>query len=176
MKTEIIISLISIGIALATFLALYFGFIGRILEKIGDLQLVVGKVANLDFAGLLTRVVGLCERVAKIEERMGSVNFMEMSKDLVTAKVKTDLFWGAVESMVRDIIKQPIHFRKDELIDKFPDLSEEEICELKNILEGEIKELRLHKDIKVLAYGLMMARINIVLHERQQICVDILGR
>ena len=56
-------------------------------------------------------------------------------------EMKMDLFWGAVQDTVKDMLKQPIHLRKDTLLDKFPDLKYEELCELKEMLIEEKKQL-----------------------------------
>lgn len=74
-----------------------------------------------------------------------------------------DLFWSHVQKGMGMLIKQPIHFRKDELIDKFnadnkgPTL--EELCELRDILYDEMKELEKCKNDRMIAYTLYVAGV-----------------
>lgn len=158
MGIEIWISIIIAGCAVLGLLLTYFGVIADLKEKIG-------KVSGFDFTDML-------QRITKVEEGIKGVNFVQMSLDLAAMKVKTDLFWGAVEHVVRDLIKQPIHFRKDDLVDRFPNLTEEEMCELRDIITAEMKDLIKDKKDKVLAYALMKARIDQVLWDRNRICED----
>jgi hypothetical protein len=92
------------------------------------------------------------------------------------AETQMELFWNAVGGAVSDLIKQPIHFRKDELMDKlFPvngRISEvsimptEELFELKTILQSEISDLKKNKDSKSLAHALALAYIDQTLLHR----------
>lgn len=95
---------------------------------------------------------------------------------LVAVETKTALFWKVVEDGVIDMIKQPIHFEKDGLLDRFKvnskSLSGEELIKLKVILESEKKELLMVKDPKVMYYVIMLARIDQVLYDRECSCVD----
>jgi hypothetical protein len=82
-------------------------------------------------------------------------------------EMKMDLFWGAVQETVKDMIKQPIHFRKDDLLDRFPNLEYKEMYELKTSLQIEKKEMSSNiksltpaKKTYLLALVLMLAGID----------------
>ena len=85
-----------------------------------------------------------------------------------------ELFWDAVGASVSKLIKQPIHFRKDELMDKLmpenlsqlPENSIDELLELKIILKDELITLQELKDPKSLAYALAIAFINQTLYDK----------
>ena len=81
-----------------------------------------------------------------------------------------ELFWNAVGGVMSSLIKQPIHFRKDELMDKLvgdklPGSSTDELLELRIILEDELVTLREIKDPKSLAYALALAYIDQILYD-----------
>jgi hypothetical protein len=73
-----------------------------------------------------------------------------------------------------NIIKQPIHYRKDELMDKLAPGHEkelqkatvEELMELKIILKEELITLQELKEPKGLAYALAIAYIDQVLYDK----------
>jgi hypothetical protein len=82
-----------------------------------------------------------------------------IERRLVSIETKTDLWWDIVSDQARKIIKQPIHFRKDDLLDRFPNLNDDELCELKNIIATEKHELEPSKDPKLISYAIWTARI-----------------
>lgn len=98
----------------------------------------------------------------------------EINNRLVRMETKMELFWNAVVASVSSLIKQPIHFRKDELMDKLipenlphlPENTVEELLELKHILKDELVTLRELKDPKSLAYGLAIAYIDQILYDK----------
>lgn len=82
-------------------------------------------------------------------------------------EMKMDLFWGAVQDTVKDMIKQPTHLKKDDLLDRFPKLSYDELCDLKSILiEEKIlllparSTLTPDKKIYLISLALMLAGID----------------
>ena len=101
-------------------------------------------------------------------------HFDKLSSQLVLAdtritrqEMKMDLFWGAVQETVKDMIKQPIHFRKDELLDRFPNLKLEEMFELRRTLQSEktellsnVKLLSSSKKTYLIALALMLAGVD----------------
>lgn len=79
---------------------------------------------------------------------------------LVALETKMSLFWDSVGGVVKDIFKQPIHFHKDDLIDRFPDtLNDKELLELETIVTDEIKELAQVKDTKAIVGGILLYEI-----------------
>jgi len=151
MGIEIILSLVGAGVAILGVAATYFGVIGKLTERLVAVETLL--------SNHLKETSGLMSKVITIETKLGDVNLPQLA-------TRMEIFWGAVEPVLRSIIKQPIHFRKDDLIDRFPNLTDDELFELKCILREEMSELTTNKDPKVLAYALMMARVDTVLHEK----------
>lgn len=93
---------------------------------------------------------------------------------LTRMETKMELFWNAIGQSMSSLIKQPIHFRKDELMDKLvpenlphlPENTVEELLELKGILKDELVTLREIKDPKSLAYSLAIAYIDQILFDK----------
>jgi hypothetical protein len=94
---------------------------------------------------------------------------------LSRVEVKMELFWNAVGDAVKNLIKQPTHLRKDELMDKLmdkreTDISIGELMELKTILHCELPELKAQKSEKSIAYALALAYIDQILYDRDCLC------
>ena len=94
---------------------------------------------------------------------------------LAKLEVKMELFWNAVGDVIKNMIKQPTHFRKDELMDKLLDkrdtnISNAELVELKSILHSELPELKIQKSGQSLAYALALAYIDQILYDRNCLC------
>jgi hypothetical protein len=94
---------------------------------------------------------------------------------LSRVEVKMELFWNAVGDVVKNLIKQPTHLRKDELMDKLldkreTDISNSELMELKTILHYELPELKIQKSSQSLAYALALAYIDQILYDRDCLC------
>jgi hypothetical protein len=123
-------------------------------------MLITGEsLAMAGFALALTTAVAKCLiAIGKVLQRV------------TVLETKTELFWGAVSKTVGDMIKQPIHHRKDALVDEFnfgiTSMTTPDILELKTILECELPEFEKNKDPKALAYALLLARIQQVLWTR----------
>lgn len=86
---------------------------------------------------------------------------------IVAAETKMELFWNAVGGVVSSLIKQPIHFEKDELMDKLMGgpINKDELCRLKHVLHTEVKELKETKQTQSLAYALALAYIEQKLYD-----------
>lgn len=82
-----------------------------------------------------------------------------IERRLVSIETKTDLWWDVMADQARKIIKQPIHFRKDDLLDRFPKLNDDELLELKDIIDTEKHDLEPSKDPKLISYAIWTARI-----------------
>jgi hypothetical protein len=122
----------------------------------------------------------LTDTAAKLREEMVDNNKEVMNSlaiqgnKITRIETQTELFWNAVGTSVSNLIKQPIHFRKDELMDKLipanmpslPESTVEELVELRFILEDELVTLQEVKDPKCLAYSLAIAYINQILYDK----------
>jgi len=125
---------------------------------------------------VLTRI---SNEVNNLYEQLGktSVQLVLADTRITKQEMKMDLFWGAVQETVKDMIKQPIHFRKDDLLDKFPNLKYEEMFELKTTLQIEktemllnVKSLSSAKKTYLLALALMLAGIDSRLIDMEDKC------
>jgi hypothetical protein len=93
---------------------------------------------------------------------------------LVRLETKADIFWSNISTSMSSMIKQPIHYRKDELMDKLTlgqenrtyILTVEELLELKIILKEEASSLQEMKEPKSLAYALALAYIDQLLYDK----------
>lgn len=98
----------------------------------------------------------------------------QLADRMKEVETKMELFWDATKETLRGLVKQPIHLRKDELVDKFTDeekdMPAEEILELKQILLTEQVELIKKKDPMALAYNLLLYRVNQELLRRNCLC------
>jgi len=110
------------------------------------------------------------------ENTIKSLNevLLQQSTRLTRMETKMELFWNAVGGAMSSLIKQPIHFRKDQLMDKLipenlphlPEATVEELIELKTILQDELVTLRETKENKSLAYALAIAYIDQILYDK----------
>lgn len=96
-----------------------------------------------------------------------SVQLVTIDNRMTKQEMKMDLFWGAVQDTVKDMLKQPVHLRKDELLDKFPNLDYNELCELRAMLTEEkgvlitmTKQLSPTKKVYLISLALMLAGID----------------
>ncbi len=160
MSSSLLVSLAAIFLTLLGLIFTYFGWIVSIKEALAGL---VSTVANSDFKDISKRLGQVEIALAKVETAIGGHNISDMA-------AKLDLFWVAMEPALKEVIKQPIHFRKDDLLDRFPNLEDKELCELREILQDEMVDLKAKKDPKVLAYALMTARLDSVLYDRRRGC------
>jgi chromosome segregation ATPase len=170
-----------------------FGVILGLQKQIGDLKastslqitdkisIVTQQISNLtsQVSSLTTQVAGLTGQISTLTTQVASLVLQVAGMDTRLSKqeMKIDLFWGAVQETVKNMIKQPIHFRKDELLDRFPNLVYDEMCELRETLTaektdliGRMKELSGDKKAYLLALALMLARIDSVLIDKGAKC------
>ena len=189
--TPEIISGVALGLAIISFLWQRFGVILDIKKEQAQLALSFQK----DIADCRNKCTGhlestkdsiydnLSKEIKNISSQLSSqitalsTQLTSVDTRVTKQEMKMDLFWGAVQETVKDMIKQPIHFRKDELLDKFPNLSYEDICELRETLHTEkvellsnIKKLEPDKKSYLLAVVLMLARVDGVLVDRGDKC------
>ena len=151
--SNVVLPGIAIIISIISLLYQYFGGILNIKKSVSDSEEKLGdKISNIE--------KGILKTISDIESR------------LTKSETKMELFWNAIGGAVNNLIKQPIHFRKDELMDKLQlqmvgnrnSISIEELQELDNILEDESVKLKQNKDPKVLAYVLAQAFIKQLLY------------
>ena len=152
-------SIVAIGATIIGFIWTYFGVILNFRkeydETIAKTKEDLRKEADDSNRKLLEMIASQSDRITKQETKM-------------------ELFWNAVGGVMSSLIKQPIHFRKDELMDrlvpdKLPRLAEnsvEELLELKAILNDELITLSKIKDPKSLAYALALAYIDQILLDK----------
>jgi len=88
---------------------------------------------------------------------------------LTKIETKTELWWNTVADQMKQLVQQPIHYRKDDLLDRFPNISNSELNELKEILIFEIKDLKERKDPIAAAYAIWRARVEVECLERSGI-------
>lgn len=101
------------------------------------------------FVSIISSIWGVLKYGIKLENR------------LTRLETKTELWWSTVAEQVKGVLQQPTHFRKDDLLDRFPCISNEELLELKNIIVTEITELKKTKDPKVASYAIWKARVEL---------------
>lgn len=132
------------------------------------------------FGGILSIRKELYESIEKVKTEYGNTNksltdvLMQQSSKITRLETKMDLFWNAIGGSVSSLIKQPIHFKKDALMDKLipanisrlPETTVEELYELKAILNDDLITLREIKDPKCIAYSLAIAYIDQILYDK----------
>lgn len=183
MNLATIIAICGVAIALGGFLATYFGFITKIYEVIGDLKKELGKVAGINFEGIFYRLSG-------IETRLGTINIGKMNESLIALETKIgnvnlteiatkmNIFWDSMEGILKEMLHHPdpAHQRKDMLLERFPDLTVEEMCELRDLIKAEKTDLLTNtpKGSRdwgyVLGLGLMQARVETALVDKKGNC------
>lgn len=107
-----------------------------------------------------------------LKEQGDRISILELN--LTNANAKMGMFWSAVGGVMSSLIKQPIHARKDELMDKLvpedlsdlPTCNDEELMELRGILNDELTTLRQIKEPRSLAYALAIGYIDQLLFDR----------
>ena len=123
-------------------------------------------IANILAGGL---VVGIIVYVARIKS--GFVQEISAICSRLTAlETKIDLFWGAVESKMVDMLKCLTTLPKDILLDKMihRDISLSEAQELRTVLKEEYEHKQIDNGTR-LAYVFTLARI-------EQMIVDLRGK
>lgn len=139
----------------------------------------------LGFVSLIVSLIGIIWQyfgwIIGIRKDMGTMaldwktEYGAQESRLSRVEVKMELFWNAVGDVVKNLIKQPTHLRKDVLMDKLLDkrdsnISNMELVELKTILNSELPELKKQKSSQSLAYALALAYIDQILYDRDCLC------
>ena len=86
---------------------------------------------------------------------------IRLENRLTRLETKMELWWNTVAEQVKGVLQQPTHFRKDDLLDRFPVITNKELLELKEIIVVELKELKKTKDPKVASYAIWRARVEL---------------
>ena len=130
-----------------------------------DLSIALSIIAiAVTFLGVLWQYFGgflaMRKELAGSEKELRELIAAQNNR-LVAAETKMELFWNAVGGVVSSLIKQPIHFEKDALMDKLMEghISKSELHALKHILQEEVADLRETKQTQSLAYALALAYI-----------------
>jgi CheY-like chemotaxis protein len=154
MNVSEVISIASISIAVLSVVWQYFGGI-----------LSLRKEMEKDCLGNL-------EAHAKLDRELREL-ILNQALKINSAETKMELFWNAIGSSIKDLIKQPIHIEKDTLMDKLMDnpktITNQEIYRLKAILIPELTELKLSKNPSCIAYAFTLAYIEQLLFDRAHI-------
>ena len=150
-----LVAWIALAISIVTLLLHYFGGVVTVRKEI-----VNSEKSILD-------IISSCKAnkndiINKIENR------------LTQNETKMELFWNAMGGVMLNLIKQPIHIEKDDLMDKLVDhpkeITREELNKLKVILDEELVELKVSKDPKVIAHALAVAYIDQIIYDMEWSC------
>jgi hypothetical protein len=144
----------------------YFSVIGSLKDDLASVAAAIRKELNDASDKLRKEFIDSHKEILNGQTDQGN--------RLVRMETKMEVFWGYVGTAMSSLIKQPIHFRKDELMDKLvpdqlphlPENTVDELLELKEILKDELVTLRQVKDPKTLAYALALAYIDQILYDK----------
>lgn len=150
----LVLSVISIVIALLSIVWTYFGAILNLKEKIGDIALKFEEA-----------LVPIRKEIADLNVRC------ESRFSILETKMKP--FWDAIGNVVIDLVKHPTAFEKDELLDKLKGnkINYEELVKLKDILHYEINEMKTTKDPRTVAWVLVAALVDQRIVEKEEVKV-----
>lgn len=110
------------------------------------------------------------KRLTSLEAIVGTHG--DVAGRLGRLEARFEMLWSQMEPALKAIIHHPDTPRKDELIEKFPNLNVNELCELRHLVSIERDELTIKKDLKVFIYALMLARIEDILEQRHEECKE----
>jgi len=159
-------TIVTAVVALVASIWQYFVVISGVRKDITDLATGVRK----DITDLATNL-----RVEAVTANKSVMETLAIQGSKITRiETQTELFWNAVSTSISNLIKQPIHFKKDQLMDKLipvnmphlPESTIEELVELRLILKDELVMLQEVKDPKALAYALAIAYIDQTLYDK----------
>lgn len=159
-------TIVASSIALLSVVWQYFVVISSVKKDTTDL----GTNLRKDITDLATNL-----RAEAVTTNKGVIELLSIQGNKITRiETQTELFWNAVGTSISNLIKQPVHFRKDELMDKLipanmphlPESTVEELVELRYILKDELITLQEVKDPKSLAYSLAIAYIDQILYDK----------
>ncbi len=160
---------IALIVSILTLLYHYFGWVLRTRKEQSDMEIRLGDKINNEIKTCPLRL-----DIKDIENKLDA-HLIRNETRLSRIETKMELFWNQVGEALKAMIKQPTHFRKDELMDKLlgeriPKMTIEELYELKGILKKELPLLSEVKSEKSLAYSLALAYIDQVLFDKD--CLD----
>jgi hypothetical protein len=159
-------TLLAATLALIGMVCQYFVVISSLRKDNTDLATNLRK----DITDLATNL-----RAESVNTTKGISEILEVQGTRLTRmETKMELFWNAIGTSMANLIKQPTHFRKDELMDKLipknlphlPESNIDELVELKLILKDELITLQEIKDPKSIAYSLAIAYIDQILYDK----------
>jgi hypothetical protein len=150
------IGIVALGVSILGLALHYFGWVLSIRKDMGTMSLDWKTECGVLVKDVNDKSNAQDTRISRLETKM-------------------ELFWNAVGDVIKNMIKQPTHFRKDELMDKLLDkrdsnISNMELVELKTILHSELPELKIQKSSQSLAYALALAYIDQILYDRGCLC------
>jgi hypothetical protein len=203
MTLQVWITLGSALLILIGLLATYFGPIGWLQKKYGELSgkfdLVnfeslfhrlnetETKISNFETTAIATKLFNMPERIMVIEGKLSGVDLTKMNSSLISIETKIGdvnladlatkmtLFWVALEPVLKDWIHhpEPEHARKDRLLELFPNLTVEEMCELRDLIKAEKFQMlaKQSKDrVYILGLGLSQAMVETALVDKRGKC------
>ncbi len=141
----------------------------EILFSFGAILIAVSGLIYQHFGTIMKLKKELQDDLGKIAKKLSELEVKAESR-LIALETKIDLFWNFVQKEVTGLLKQPVHMRKDELLEKFKEdeISVEDLKELKTILKTEMNE-RNKDDPKIMQYVLVVASIDQSLFRRGEI-------
>ena len=160
MKPEYIIGALMFLVAFGGLLITYFGPIAELREK-------MGKIIGINCQGGM-------DRLGVLEKKVGDIDLVGLSNRIVAMETKMSVFWDAIGDVVKDIIHHPTSPRRDDLVEKFPNLTMEEMRELRSMLIKERDELRANGATRnpqsqayALSIVLQLARVQTALMDKE---------
>jgi|GEM_PF-6918715 len=189
LTTPEIIAGTALALSIISFIWQRFGVLIGLKKEQYDLTLDVQKQLNESKSSWATQLITMRDAILSQVSTQTSDIFREagelsnkvilIDNRLTKQETRLEVFWEDILPTLKIVIKQPIHFRKDDLIDRFPDkLSFDETCELKETLRNEkiellekAKELNQEKKAYLLAIALMLARIDGLLLDKGGKCL-----
>ena len=162
---------VALLVSILTLVYHYFGWVLRSRKEMSDLEIKLGDRISAEI-----KTCPLKLEIKSVEDKLDA-HLIQISERLARVETKMELFWNQVRGAVNSMIKQPIHFKKDELMDKLleerkPKIRIEELYELKSILKEELPALTEVKSEKCLAYALALAYIDQILYDRNCLCAE----
>lgn len=135
---------------------------------------------------LLSEIIPIAALVVSlggyISQRFGVILDIQKQLGVISERIskqemKMDTLWPSVTDAVKEMLKHPTASRKDDLLDRFPKLSTEEMCKLRDTLMVEKHDMLTEleyapadKKMYALALALMLAGIDTILIDRGLKC------
>jgi hypothetical protein len=116
----------------------------------------------LPWAGIAVSVIGFILLytgwVRKVEAR------------LVALETKIEPWWSAMLATSKELLKQPVHFVKDDLLERFPNLSHDEMCKLREMILAEKETYLKAKDFRAMAATVLLIQVDHFLKMEKKKC------